>query len=169
MYGRRSDSFASNRYTSPRQPPPQLGTSAVAGNDCAGARFHLRTAAETCWPKGAKIEIEYRKGRNPREGRGGYVEGRDVHYERQSDGRLDGATKDAAEAYKFLEGSESLESVKKEMEGSGAYTDPRVGEASPAKEPGCWNVPVEVSVVKKHNLAMRSDNPAKRFVVDGGI
>jgi hypothetical protein len=55
------------------------------------------------------------------------------------------------------------------MEGSGAYTDPRVGEASPAKEPGCWNVPVEVSVVKKHNLAMRSDNPAKRFVVDGGI
>ncbi|MGO9111035.1 MAG: hypothetical protein ACLP9L_17570 [Thermoguttaceae bacterium] len=77
--------------------------------------------------------------------------------------------KDVSEAYKFLEGSESLESVKKEMEGSGAFTDPRVGEASPAKEPGCWDVPVEISVVKKHNLAMRSDNPAKRYVVDGGI
>jgi len=77
--------------------------------------------------------------------------------------------KDVSEAYKFLEGSESLESVKKEMEGPGAYTDPRVGEASPAKEPGCWDVPVEISVVKKHNLAMRSDNPAKRYVVDGGI
>jgi len=36
----------------------------------------------------AKLDIEYGKGRGPREGRGGFVDGRDVHYERQSDGCL---------------------------------------------------------------------------------
>jgi hypothetical protein len=48
-------------------------------------------------------------------------------------------------------------------------TDLHVGEPTAAKDAGCWETPVEISFVHKHNLALRSDNPARRFVVDGGI
>ncbi len=38
---------------------------------------------------------------------------------------------------------------------------------------GGWFIPYEIKLkdgtVKKWNLAMRKDNPAKRYVVDGGI
>jgi hypothetical protein len=40
-------------------------------------------------------------------------------------------------------------------------------------DPSGWFVPYEIRLksgeVKKYNLAIRKDNPAKRFVVDGGI
>ncbi|UCG57848.1 MAG: hypothetical protein JSU70_23655, partial [Phycisphaerales bacterium] len=36
-----------------------------------------------------------------------------------------------------------------------------------------WFIPYEIKLssggVRKHNLAVRNDNPAKRYVVDGGI
>jgi hypothetical protein len=76
--------------------------------------------------------------------------------------------KDAAEAYKFVEGAESLENVKREMEYL-RIVDYRVGKPTATKQPGCWEIPVEYFLIKTHNLALRSDNPAKRFVVDGGI
>ena len=79
------------------------------------------------------------------------------------------AKKDAAEVYKFEEGNESLESVKMELQGMGSVVGFHVGEPTQAKEVGCWDVPVEMTVLIKHNLAMRNDNKAKRYVVDGGI
>ena len=79
------------------------------------------------------------------------------------------AKKDAAEVYKFVEGAESLESVKMEMKGMGSVLGSHVGEPTQAKEAGCWDVPMEMTVLIKHNLAMRNDNKAKRYVVDGGI
>lgn len=79
------------------------------------------------------------------------------------------AKKDAAEVYKFVEGSESLEHVKMEMKLMGPVEHVLTGELTQLKEAGCWDAPVEMTVLIKHNLAMRSDNPAKRFIVDGGI
>jgi hypothetical protein len=76
--------------------------------------------------------------------------------------------KDWKEAQKFLVDSTSSESLEKEMREL-ATMDVHVGEAAPAKDAGCWDVPVQISYTKKHNLALRSDNPAKRFVVDGGF
>jgi outer membrane lipoprotein-sorting protein len=75
--------------------------------------------------------------------------------------------KDWKEAGKFLIDSTSGQNLEKEM-GSLATMDVHVGEPTPAKDADCWDVPVQISVTKKHNLALRSDNPAKRFVVDGG-
>ena len=75
--------------------------------------------------------------------------------------------KDADEAQKFLDGVQLIEQTKKEIEVM-PITDFHIGEPA-AKEPGCWEVPVEMNVIKKFNLALRSDNPAKRYVVDGGI
>ncbi|MGO9109351.1 MAG: hypothetical protein ACLP9L_08970 [Thermoguttaceae bacterium] len=49
----------------------------------------VKVVAEDGTPvKMAKMETAYGKGRSPMEGRGGFVEGGDVNYERQSDGRL---------------------------------------------------------------------------------
>lgn len=76
--------------------------------------------------------------------------------------------KDADEAFKYVEGAASLEEVKGLMKRP-SFVGARAGEPVQAKEPGWWNVPVELTVLKKHNLAMRSDNPARRYVVDGGI
>jgi hypothetical protein len=78
------------------------------------------------------------------------------------------AKNDVAGVYKFVEGSESFENVKQEMKAP-PIADYHVGQPTQGKEAGCWEVPVEIKVLKKHNLAMRSDNPAKRYVVDGGI
>ena len=78
------------------------------------------------------------------------------------------ANKDADEAQKFVEGVQPIEQTKREIEGM-PFKSFQVGEPTVAKEPGCWEVPVEIGMVNKHNLALRSDNPAKRYVVDGGI
>jgi hypothetical protein len=77
--------------------------------------------------------------------------------------------KDVGEAQKYVEGATSIESTKKEIEQGPSMVGFQVGEAAATKEPGCWAVPVEITVIRKHNLALRSDNPAKRYVVDGGI
>ncbi len=78
------------------------------------------------------------------------------------------AKKDADEIYKLSDESDSVEKLKKEVEAM-PITDFQVGEPTVVKEPGCWEVPVEMSMIKKYNLAVRSDNPAKRYVVDGGL
>jgi hypothetical protein len=48
-----------------------------------------------------------------------------------------------------------------------------LGEPFQSKPYPGWFVPYEIRLnggtVKKHNLAIRNDNPAKRFVVDGGL
>ena len=63
---------------------------------------------------------------------------------------------------------DTTEEIKREMAGP-PMTDFSVGEASFDKDTGFWQVPVEIRMNRKHNLALRSDNPAKRYVVDGGI
>ena len=78
------------------------------------------------------------------------------------------AKKDWTEAQKFLADSTTGQNLEKEM-GELATMDVHVGEPTAAKDAGCWETPVEISFVHKHNLALRSDNAAKRFVVDGGI
>ena len=50
-----------------------------------------------------------------------------------------------------------------------AQAEIHVGDCTPGKQPGQWVVSCELRVVKKHNLAMRKDNPAKRYIVDGGF
>jgi hypothetical protein len=49
----------------------------------------------------------------------------------------------------------------------------KLGEPFQAKPYPGWFVPYEIRMsggeVRKHNLALRNDNPAKRFVVDGGL
>ena len=49
----------------------------------------------------------------------------------------------------------------------------KLGEPFQAKPYGGWFVPYEIRMsggdVRKHNLALRNDNPAKRYVVDGGL
>ena len=44
-----------------------------------------------------------------------------------------------------------------------------VGESSWSAEQSAYFVKCHVSGVKKFNLAVRNDNPAKRWVVDGGL
>ena len=48
-----------------------------------------------------------------------------------------------------------------------------LGEPFKAAPYGGWFIPYEIKLksghIKKHNLAIRNDNPAKRYVVDGGI
>jgi len=76
--------------------------------------------------------------------------------------------KDADGMWRFTDGSGTVEQLQKEMAGP-PIAGFRVGEPTQAKEAGYWNVPIEIGVVRKHNLAVRNDNPAKRYVVDGGI
>jgi outer membrane lipoprotein-sorting protein len=49
----------------------------------------------------------------------------------------------------------------------------RIGEPFQSKSYPGWFVPYEIKMkgghVRKHNLALRKDNPAKRFIVDGGL
>ena len=49
----------------------------------------------------------------------------------------------------------------------------KLGEPFQSKPYGGWFVPYEIKMsngeVRKHNLALRNDNPAKRYVVDGGL
>ena len=48
-----------------------------------------------------------------------------------------------------------------------------IGEPFQSENYGGWFVPYEIKLksghIKKHNLALRNDNPAKRWIVDGGI
>jgi hypothetical protein len=78
------------------------------------------------------------------------------------------ARKDVAEVQKFLDGSTS-DKLLKELMNVRLLADVHIGEPVLDKNTGTWHVPVEASVIKKWKLAMRSDNPAKRYVVDGGI
>ena len=50
-----------------------------------------------------------------------------------------------------------------------SFVDIRIGEPVQDRRPAAWHVSVEVSVVKKWNLALRPNNTAKRYIVDGGI
>ena len=49
----------------------------------------------------------------------------------------------------------------------------RIGEPFQSKASPHWFIPYEIKfgdgVVRKHNLAMRKDNPANRYVCDGGL
>jgi hypothetical protein len=76
--------------------------------------------------------------------------------------------KDIDEVQKFLDGSEASRVTAKDLEDT-RYADVRVGEPVEAKDAGSWRVPIEIRFINKHNLALRSDNAAKRFIVDGGI
>jgi hypothetical protein len=79
------------------------------------------------------------------------------------------AAKDWDEAAKFwplpLE-----EEVKQDLGGLKIIS---LGKPFQAKPYGGWFVPYEIRLpsgrVQKHNLALRNDNPAKRYVVDGGL
>jgi hypothetical protein len=55
----------------------------------------------------------------------------------------------------------------------GGFEEVKLGEPFQAKPYPGWFVPYEIRMVggevRKHNLALRKDNPAKRFIVDGGL
>jgi hypothetical protein len=76
--------------------------------------------------------------------------------------------KDAEEVWRFSDGSITVEQIKKVLSAR-QIVGFSVGEPTPATEAGYWNVPVEIEFIQKHNLGIRNDNPAKRYVVDGGI
>ena len=66
--------------------------------------------------------------------------------------------------------SRPSESFKEDL---GGLTIVAIGEPFQSKGYAGWYVPYEIKLksgeVKKWNLAIRKDNPAKRFVLDGGI
>lgn len=74
--------------------------------------------------------------------------------------------KDAARAHHFSLGT--IDDTKKQIQGPSIQSC-QVGEPLQDEKSGLWQVPVEMYMIRKHNLALRSDNPAKRYVVDGGI
>ena len=76
---------------------------------------------------------------------------------------------DWVEAEKFW--SDSMdEGVRKYL---GGLEILKIGEPFQSKSYFGWFVPYEIKLasgdIKKHNLALRKDNPAKRYVVDGGL
>jgi hypothetical protein len=76
--------------------------------------------------------------------------------------------RDVDEAWRLLGGVVSKERIKLEMSGP-QISDYTVGEPVAGEEAGTWTVPIKVQCVKKHNIALRKDNAAKRYIVDGGI
>ena len=78
------------------------------------------------------------------------------------------ARKDVKEIRNFLDGPDASRVTPEDLEDQ-RYADVQVGEPTKAKDAGCWLVPIEIRFTNKHNLALRNDNPAKRYVVDGGI
>jgi hypothetical protein len=78
------------------------------------------------------------------------------------------ARKDAAELKKFLPGSPNDKALSEELEDQ-RYSDVQVGEPAKAKDAGCWDVPITIRFTHKHNLALRNDNQANRYTIDGGI
>jgi hypothetical protein len=79
------------------------------------------------------------------------------------------AKSDVDEAKKFLHPSIPAADAEKVVKEIGSFASIHVGDGTPGKEEGSWAVPWEFHFVKKFNLAMRNDNPAKRYVFDGGI
>ncbi|MBN2296481.1 MAG: zf-HC2 domain-containing protein [Pirellulales bacterium] len=77
--------------------------------------------------------------------------------------------KNAEEFRKFTYESVPVEEIKKALTAGPTFEEFTVGEPIKAEQPGRWTVPVEIRIVRKHNLAIRKDNPAKRFMVDGGL
>ena len=79
------------------------------------------------------------------------------------------AQEDWDELRKFMT-SRPSESFKEDL---GGLTIVAIGEPFQSKGYAGWYVPYEIKFksgrVQKHNLALRNDNPAKRYVVDGGI
>jgi hypothetical protein len=77
---------------------------------------------------------------------------------------------DWKQAEKFCDSSMSIDDIRKPFGGL-KPGDVEVGEPVQAvqAEDGRWFVPLTRHFTKKHNLAMRKDNPAHRYVVDGGI
>ena len=78
------------------------------------------------------------------------------------------SNEDWAEAEKFIQPLTA-----RVKQGLGGLKILSLGEPFQAKPYGGWFVPYEIRLksgrVHKHNLAVRNDNPAKRYVVDGGI
>jgi hypothetical protein len=76
--------------------------------------------------------------------------------------------KDVVEAQKFLDASISNELLKRIMDVR-SFVDVHIGEPVLDKDTGFWQVAVEFSLTKKHNLALRPYKKAKRYIIDGGI
>jgi hypothetical protein len=80
------------------------------------------------------------------------------------------AKEDWNEFLKFWSATAVHESLKSYLGGLKIVS---IGEPFQSKGYGGWFVPYEIKLkggsVKKHNLAIRNDNPAKRWVVDGGL
>jgi transposase len=60
-------------------------------------------------------------------------------------------------------------SAKKLVNLKSGQSDIHIGKAVETKVAGVWEVPIVIGCIKKHNLALRNDNPAKRYIVDGGF
>jgi hypothetical protein len=76
---------------------------------------------------------------------------------------------DWEEAQKFCNGSVTNEEIQRHMKNL-KDQDIHIGQPVLGKEPGHWSIPIEIyRGTRKHNLAVRNDNPAKRYIVDGGI
>jgi hypothetical protein len=79
------------------------------------------------------------------------------------------ATEDWEKARKFWVGKID-DRVKR---GLGGLKVVSIGEPFQSKPYPGWFVPYEITLksgeTKKHNLAVRNDNPAKRWVLDGGL
>jgi hypothetical protein len=78
------------------------------------------------------------------------------------------ARKDLEGTRKFLDAADAKRLTPKDIEDQ-RYADVQVGEPTKTENAGCWSVPIEIRFTHKHNLALRNDNPVKRFIVDGGI
>jgi len=80
------------------------------------------------------------------------------------------ADEDWEEADKFLA---SMRADKRLQEYLGGLEIINIGEPFKSGQYGGWFVPYEIRLrsghVKKHNLAVRNDNPGNRYVFDGGI
>ncbi len=80
------------------------------------------------------------------------------------------AREDWDEVLKFFPASAVRESIKKHLGGLKIIS---IGQPFQSGGYGGWFVPYEFKLksggIRKHNLALRKDNPAKRYMVDGGL
>jgi len=74
------------------------------------------------------------------------------------------------EFLKFWSASEADQRIKDYLGGIEIIS---IGEPFKSGRYSGWFIPYEIKLrsgdIKKHNLAIRNDNPAQRYVVDGGI
>jgi hypothetical protein len=73
------------------------------------------------------------------------------------------------EVRNLLHPSISATDIEKIVKEFGVIQEVHVGECTAGEDVGCWTVPFGFCCAHKFNLAVRNDNPAKRYVVDGGI